>query len=310
MKNNRLTVVLGIASALAMTLAACSSGSSTSTESSAAASAAPAASAAAPAASAAAIAVPQQYIDNGINVASDLAYPPMEMTDEAGEPTGFDVELAYAIGDVLGVEVVVEKQEFDTMIPSLQSNKHDMVMSTMNDTAERQKVLSFVDYFQGGMNLLVKKGNPEGITTITDLCGKPTAIQSGTSQRDLLEKVSAEQCNGNDIQISEFPADTDAQNAVRAGKVVADVTDAPVAVYTATTAGGGEYFEVVQDPAYPNGYESALVGVGILKENTELVEAVRQALTVLLENGTYQTLLEKYGLAPYAVSEITVNGGM
>ncbi len=308
MRKNRLTVALGIASALAMTLAACSSGSSTSTESSAAAPSAPAASAA-PAGSAAAIAVPQQYLDNGINVASDLAYPPMEMTNEAGEPTGFDIDLAYAIGQVLGVNVVVEKQEFDTMIPSLQSNKHDMVMSTMNDTAERQKVLSFVDYFQGGMNLLVKKGNPEGITTITDLCGKPTAIQSGTSQRALLEKISAEQCNGNDIQISEFPSDTDAQNAVRAGKVIADVTDAPVAVYTATTAGGGEYFEVVQDPAFPNGYESALVGVGILKDNAELIEAVRQALTILLENGTYQTLLEKYDLAPYAVSEITVNGG-
>lgn len=307
MRKTRTTALLGVISAVALSLAACSSSSSSSAPASAAPAATTAASAAASAA--AGIAVPQQYLDKGINVASDLAYPPMDAVDDAGNPTGFDIELAQAIGQVLGVNVVVEKQEFDAMIPSLQANKHDMVMSTMNDTAERQKTLAFVDYFQGGMNLLVKKGNPEGIKTITDLCGKKVAIQSGTTQGDLLAAASKDCTDGKTIEVSEFPSDTDAQNAVRAGKVVADVTDAPVAVYTATTAGDGNYFEVVNDPAFPNGYESALVGIGILKENTELVNAVQAAVNTLMQNGTYKALLDKYALSAYAIPEATVNGG-
>lgn len=306
MRKNRLTALIGVAGAMALALAGCSSGSSE-TAASATASAPAAATAAA---SAPMLTLPQEYVDKGyVSVASDLAYPPLDMTDADGNPTGFDVELAYAMGDLFGVEFRVEKQEFDAMIPALQSGKRDIIMSTMTDNAERQKVLSFVDYYQGGFNLLVKKGNPEGITTILDLCGKNVGIQSGTSQRSLIEDTAKQCANGETIEISEFPSDVDAQNAVRAGKVVADVTDAPVAVYTAQTAGNGEYFEVVQDPEFPSGYDAAPVGVGILKENTALVEAIQAALTELLNNGTYQQLLDKYGLSAYGVTEITVNAG-
>lgn len=306
MRKNRLTALIGVAGAMALALAGCSSGSSE-TAASAAASAPAATAASAPAS---ALALPQEYVDKGyVSVASDLAYPPLDMTDENGNPTGFDIDLAYAMGDLFGVEFRVEKQEFDAMIPALQSGKRDIIMSTMTDNAERQKVLSFVDYYQGGFKLLVAKGNPEGITTILDLCGKNVGIQSGTSQRSLIEETAKQCPDGQTIEISEFPSDVDAQNAVRAGKVVADVTDAPVAVYTAQTAGNGEYFEVVEDPEFPSGYDSAPVGVGILKENTALVEAIQAALTELLNNGTYQALLDQYGLSPYAVSEITVNAG-
>ena len=308
MRKTRLTALVGIAGALTLALAGCSS--STAETAATAAASAPAAASAAASAPAAMLTLPQEYIDKGyVSVASDLAYPPLDMTDENGNPTGFDIDLAYAMGDLFGVEFRVEKQEFDAMIPALQSGKRDIIMSTMTDNAERQKVLSFVDYYQGGFNLLVKKGNPEGITTILDLCGKNVGIQSGTSQRSLIEETAKQCANGETIEISEFPSDVDAQNAVRAGKVVADVTDAPVAVYTAQTAGNGEYFEVVQDPEFPSGYDAAPVGVGILKENTALVEAIQAALTELLNNGTYQALLDQYGLSAYAVSEITVNAG-
>ena len=95
--------------------------------------------------SAAAALLPDSYKTNGINVGSDIPYAPMEMFDAKNNPIGFDVDLANAIGAKLGVKILFQKQAFDTIIPSLQAAKHDIAMSSLSDTLDRQKVLDFVD---------------------------------------------------------------------------------------------------------------------------------------------------------------------
>ena len=254
---------------------------------------------------AAAALLPEQYKD-GVSVASDIPYAPMEFFDENDNPTGFDYDLSQSIAAKLGVAFSFNDQDWDGIIPSLQSGTHDIIMSGMNDTVERQKVLDFVDYFSAGFAVIVAKGNPEGVNSFADLCGKTVAIQTATAQIDLINAVNPS-C-ADKIEVLEFPSDGDAQNAIRAGKAVAGVNDGQVAAYTAQTAGEGEYFELVAPADAPEGYTSVLTGIGVLKANSGLTSAIQAALQSLINDGTYTALLEKWNLAAFAVSEATING--
>lgn len=288
----------------AVTLTACGGTASGQQASSAAGMAATPTSSAA--ASAAAL-LPKSFRDKGfIDVASDIPYPPMEILAADGTVSGLDYDLSQALGKVLGVEVRFNKQAWDSIIPSLQAGRHDIIMSGMNDTKEREKTLDFVDYFHAGMAIMVKKGNPDGIKTLLDLCGKTVAVETSTVQGDLV-KAASKTCPSGAITVLELPKDADAQTAVRAGKATADVLDAAVAAYSAQTAGAGQYFEVVVDPKNPNGYSPIFTGIGVLKANAGLSAALKAALQVLVDDGTYKQIFDKYALGSYAVTTVALN---
>ncbi|GEP25931.1 ABC transporter substrate-binding protein [Cryobacterium levicorallinum] len=261
---------------------------------------------------AAAAALPESIKSAGIiRAASDIPYPPMEMYDVEQNITGFDHDLAAALGVKLGVRFELQKQSFATAIPSLQAGKNDVIMSGMNDTKERQGTLDFVDYFHAGFSILVLAGNPENITGVLDLCGKEVAVPKATVQADILRGYD-EECTAagpGPVIISELPGETEVQTAVRSGRAVAEVVDSAVAAYTAQTAGDGEMFEVVTDEANPNGYSPVYSGIGILKENSELSEAIRLALVATIADGTYAEILAKYDLTNYGLDEAGFNLG-
>jgi polar amino acid transport system substrate-binding protein len=255
--------------------------------------------------------LPQAILTAGkVRVACDIPYPPWEMYTAPGsnQLTGIDYDIAQAIGAKLGIPFVFQQTVFDSIIPALQAGKVDTVFSAMYDNATREKVLDFVDYAKDGTALLVKKGNPDHVTGLTSLAGKTVAVESGTTQLLLAQKVQAGyKAHGLNMTILQFPKDSDAQLAVQAGKAVCDVTDGPGAVYVAKTAGGGNTFEVVQDPTAPNGYDPQTIGAGVVKSNTGLRDAMAKALQALINDGTYKKILDSYGEASVAVSAVTIN---
>jgi polar amino acid transport system substrate-binding protein len=176
-------------------------------------------------------------------------------------------------------------------------------MASMADLPEREREVDFVNYFRSGLGILVKEGNPEGIGALEDLCGKTVAMQKGTGQVDLVTRQS-EKCD-QEIEIRTFPAETDAQLQVRTGRATADVTDYPVAVYTAETAGRGDEFEVAETPQYA----TTLYGIAVSKDDTRLRDSVKEALEQLISDGTYEELLNKWDLGDLAIDEVTINGG-
>ena len=261
---------------------------------------------------AAAASLPERYKAAGvIKVASDIPYPPMEMFDENQQLTGLDYDLAQALGAKLGVKLELQTQAFDSIIPSLQSGKNDIIMSGMNDTAERQETLDFVDYFHAGFSILVPEGNPQNITTALDLCDRDVAVQKATVQAEILRSYDR-QCTdkgSSPIRVAELPLETDVQTAVRSGKAAADVVDSAVAAYAAKTAGDGKIFDVVKDPANPAGYNPVYTGIGVLKKDAQLSKALLTALQALIADGTYDTILAKYDLSDYTVKESGLNLG-
>ena len=298
----QIAASIGIVATL--TLSACSGGGNTT-------STAPAPKAGASDATAVA-ALPAKYKTAGvIKVASDIPFPPMEMFDSNQNLTGFDYDLAQAIGAKLGVRMELQTQAFDSIIPSLQSGKHDIIMSGMNDTAERQKTLDFVDYFHAGFSILVLAGNPNKITTVLDLCGRNVAVQKATVQADILHGYDAK-CTAKGsgpMKIAELPLETDVQTAVRSGRAIADVVDSAVASYAAQTAGDGKMFAVIRDSANPAGYNPVFTGIGVLKKDSQLSKALLLALKSVVADGGYQKILKKYTLTDYAVDKAGINLG-
>ncbi len=117
-----------------------------------------------------------------LTVGMELAYPPFEMTDTAGKPSGVSVELAQELGKALGRKVVIENTAFDGLIPALKTGKIDLIISSMTANEERAKSIDFSDaYLSTGLCLLVKKGsNVAGIKDL-DLPGRTVAVKKGTT---------------------------------------------------------------------------------------------------------------------------------
>jgi polar amino acid transport system substrate-binding protein len=259
---------------------------------------------------AAAALLPESARKNGLSVGSEIPYAPMEFYGANHKPAGFEVDLVAAIAEKLGIQIRFEEQSFDAIIPALQAGKHDLAVSSMSDTLDRQKVLDFVDYFQGGASLIVNKGNPKQITGLSGLCGQKVAAESASWEIDVLASASADcKAAGKPAIITvAAPSDADAQTALRAGNVAAYLSDSQAAAYSAKIAGEGKYFDLLVDKKFPTGYESGLIGVGILKSNSQVRDAVAASLKSLFADGTYQSLLAKWNLTSFAVTSPTING--
>ncbi|MFC5724801.1 ABC transporter substrate-binding protein [Streptomyces gamaensis] len=249
-----------------------------------------------------------------IKVGSDIAYPPVEFRKE-GKVIGLDPDLADAMGKQLGVRFEFNNSTFDSLLAGLRSKRYDVAMSAMTDNKDRQngvdpstnkKVgegVDFVDYFQAGVSIYTVKGKSEGIKGWPDLCGKKVVVQRGTVSDDLTKKQS-EKCGDNKISIEAFEDDIQAQTRLRGGGADAGASDFPVAAYAVKTSGGGNDFELVGDQV-----QAAPYGIALPKEQTQLRDALKEALDAIIKNGEYQKILNKWGVADGALKEARVNGG-
>ena len=246
---------------------------------------------------------------NNLRVASDIPYPPWEYYDPATSknPAGFDYDLSQAIGAKIGIPTSFNETPFDSIILSIKGGKNDMIMSDMYDNAEREaQGITFVDYAYDGTSVLVKKGNPMGVTNLDSLAGKTVACESGTTQQAFLQKLNKTFAGSGKtaMTILALPNQPAALLAVTSGRAVGDLTDHSTASYIAKTTNSGNTFEVVADPAAPEGYDPQLVGIGIVSTNTQLIDTVQKALQALIDEGAYQKMVATYGLIPVKASEI------
>lgn len=263
-------------------------------------------------------ALPKKIQDAGvIKVGSDINYPPVEFKKN-GKVMGIDPDIADALGKALGVKFEFNNATFDTLLSGLRSKRYDIAMSAMTDNKGRQQGIDpdtgkkagqgvdFVDYLTAGVSIYTKKGDTKGIKTWDDLCGKKIVVQRGTVSHDLA-KSQSKKCEKDDkkkISIEAFANDTEAQTRLRGGGAAAGSSDFPVAAYAVKTSGGGKDFELVGDQV-----EAAPYGIAVSKENTELREALKQALALIIANGEYDKIAEKWGVKEGAVTKAIINGG-
>jgi polar amino acid transport system substrate-binding protein len=240
-----------------------------------------------------------------VRVASGVSFPPMEYFDTDNKTViGFDADLGKALGEVLGVEFDFHNTNFDGIIGGLKAGRYDLGLTSMIDKKERQAEVDFVDYLKSGVTFLTLKGNPDGLTTQSDLCGKTVAVEKGATGDLVADDITA-QCKKDGkpaVDKKPFPDQASAVQALQSGR--ADAVLALDLTLAYNVKQSPDAFEV---PAKPFGLLP--VGIPVPKDDTALRDAVQAALKKVQENGTYDKLLAKWNLTDQALTGAPINTG-
>lgn len=277
----KITALL-LGAVMALSLAACGGSASSAAASSAASS--EAASSEAASSEAAASETTETAALTTVNagkltMSTNAAFPPYEMTTDAGEFEGVDVEIAGAIADKLGLELQIDDMDFDAALLAAQQGKSDMVMAGVTVNDERKQVMDFSDTYASGVQVVIVKEGSE-IATVDDLAGHMIGTQRGTTGY-----IYCSDDFGED-SVTAYDNGLTAVQALNNGQVDCVVIDsAPAKEFVAANEG-----LVILDTEYAvEDY-----AIGMAKGNTALVEAVNGALAELKADGTIDAILAKY----------------
>ncbi|MEO6972538.1 MAG: ABC transporter substrate-binding protein [Rhodoferax sp.] len=220
---------------------------------------------------------------------------------------GAIVDLAAAMSKQMGRTISFKAIPFAGLLPAMQAKHIDITFTMMNDTPEREKVVDFVDFFNLGTMLLIKKGNPEHVESLETMCGKTVSTVQGSTQILLVNEMSAKCSAAGKPEIAnlQYAQPSDARLQVQTGRVAAFLGNSPVMVYLAKTAGDGTIFDVVKG----HEYQPVPLGIAVSKTNQPLRDALQKSLNALIADGSYRKILEKHGVEDGAVTSATINGG-
>jgi polar amino acid transport system substrate-binding protein len=248
-----------------------------------------------------------------LTVCSDTSYPPQESLDSSNKAVGSDIDLATEIAKRMNLTLSVKSTVFDSIIPALQGSNCDIIISAQTITKERQAAVDMIPYFAAGQSFVVLKGNPQNINTVEDLCGKTVAAEKGTIEADHVTGAGSGYDATNSlnatctakgkaaITLQVFDADTAALAALQASTVAAHFTDEPVAGFEVVNGNGA--FQLVPAMTLERGAE----GISVLKTNNPLRDAVKKALLDMISDGTYNTILTKWGVQSGEITAADVN---
>jgi polar amino acid transport system substrate-binding protein len=248
--------------------------------------------------------VPSDIAEAGVlTVVTDPTYAPMEFTDDKGAIIGLDPDLATAVAHKMGLKVKLGKGDFNGIIAGIQAGRYDASWASFSVTPDREKSVDMTSYINSGTSVLVKKGNPDKVAKVTDLCGTTVAAQTGNtavlSTLPAFQKTCAKEGLGK-IKELVLPSQDNVNQAVSTGRAGALLAD------SALTA----YYAQVQPDAFTQVdsifVEPALLGA-ITTKGSGLAEAISAAVDALIADGTYDEIVEAWGLGVAAIDDSAVN---
>ncbi|PZG19548.1 ABC transporter substrate-binding protein [Nonomuraea aridisoli] len=249
--------------------------------------------------------LPADIRSEGLKMTTSLGYPPMNMIGSDGTTAiGLDPSLGRALARKLGVPLHITDEEFNSQIPGIITGRYDILMSSVTDTAERRTKVTFVDYLNAGAGMVIAKGNPDGIKTPADLCGRTVSVVDNGSSLALAEETHAtcEKNGEKGLDILKFAGDQEALLQVTNGRAQANITDYVVAAYKAADP-------KTETEALPIDGTEALWGIALRPDNKALIDAVHDALAALIDSGEYGKILAAWGLEELAIEAPVINGG-
>ncbi|MET4901182.1 ABC transporter substrate-binding protein [Paenarthrobacter sp. CC6] len=248
--------------------------------------------------------LPQAIKDAGkLRIGLSPDFPPMEFRDSDKKLAGVDIDLQQKLGEVLGVQIEVVESPFDQLINSVQTGRVDMVMSGISDTVERQKTADFVDYFKSKGSLYTAGSRVGEFTKQSDICGKKLAVSGKTDYFEQVKTLSKTVCTDKGLpELGILPTDSGAAARLQIDQGRVDLA-----------AQGGEnlaYFEKTE----PGKYAAVLdplpakpFGILVMKGETQLANAIKDAFTKIIDSGDYQKILDKWGVG-YGAMTPEING--
>jgi octopine/nopaline transport system substrate-binding protein len=243
-----------------------------------------------------------------IKIGTEGAYPPWNSKDESGKLIGFEVELAYTLCRYIGEQCTIVEQDWDGMIPALIMRKFDAIMAGMSITAERQKAISFSQgYADEVASLAVMKGSslegldtPAGInltkpnsdakkalkTLTAALAGKTVCVQTATIHQNFLDSGDVGKVN-----VRTYKTQDEVNLDLAAGRC--DAALAAAVAFSDYAEKSGKPV-VLTGPTFSGGAFGNGVGVGIRKDDTELLKKFNRAIDQARKNGDISRIATKW----------------
>ena len=220
-----------------------------------------------------------------LTMSTNASFPPYEMVADDGSFEGIDIEVAGAIAQKLGLELQVDDMGFDAALQAAQTGKSDMVMAGVTVTEERQAVMDFSNSYANGVQVvIVKEGSP--IQTVDDLANaNMIGCQMGTTGYIYCSDTPENGGFGED-HVTPYDDGAAAVQALMNGQIDAVVIDnMPAQEYVAANPG----LKILDGEFTNEDY-----AIGVAKGNTALLDAINGALEELTNDGTIQSIVDKY----------------
>ncbi|POZ61597.1 ABC transporter substrate-binding protein [Chromobacterium alticapitis] len=218
----------------------------------------------------------------------DLNYPPFSKQGADGKPQGFDIDMANALCKEMKVTCQIVPQDWDGLIPALNANKFDAIISSMQITAERQKAVDFTNkYYNIASRLVAKDGVKVDANSFK---GKKIGVLRASTQ----EKFAKDFWGKNGATIVPYAKSPESFLDLKSGRVDAVFVDGAV--------GEGEFLKTPQGKGYafvgPNyadvKYFGLGAGVAVKKGNKALLDRLNKAIEATRKDGSYKKVQDKY----------------
>ena len=224
-----------------------------------------------------------------VRVGVEGAYPPFSYVKPDGELAGFDIDIAWALGEAMGVEVTLVPQDWDGIIPALLARKYDAIIASMSITEERKKKVAFTNkYYNTPAKFVCKKGTISNFSREA-IKGKNIGVQRATiHDRYLTDNY------GKDVNIKRYGTQDEAYLDLVAGRV-----DLLLADSVALSDGflkkpeGKDYQFIGPDLNDPRWFGEG-TGIAIRKQDKDLVKMFNAAIDKIRADGTYKKIQDKY----------------
>lgn len=224
-----------------------------------------------------------------VRIGVEGAYPPFSYVEPDGTLAGFDIDIAKALGEAMGAEVVLVAQDWDGIIPALLAKKYDAIIASMSITEERKKKVAFSNkYYNTPAKFVCKKGSIAEFSKDA-LKGKRVGVQRATiHDRYLTDNY------GDTVEVKRYGSQDEAYLDLTAGRV-----DMLLADSIALSDGflkkeeGKDYQFIGPDLSDPKWF-GAGAGIAIRKADTDLAEKFNKAIDTIRANGVYKKIQDKY----------------
>ncbi|MCK6209364.1 ABC transporter substrate-binding protein [Georgenia sp. EYE_87] len=230
--------------------------------------------------------------DGTLTVGDNLQYAPAEFLGgpDGQTPTGYDVDLAEALGRVLGAEVEVKHAEFASIIPAI-GTQYEAGIASISINAERLEQVNMIAYISAGSTFSVQAGNPRDLDP-ADLCGTTMGVQTGTIQDEDADALSAActDAGSEPVEVLRYSSQADVTTNLVGGKIDVMYADSPVGQYAALQTGG--QVEQLGDVT-----DAAPQGIAVAKDDAELTAALQAAMQRLMDEGVWTDILDTWGVS-------------
>ena len=235
------------------------------------------------------------------------SFPPYEIVTGT-KLTGASADLTDAIGEVLGVKIEHESVSgLPAILAGINSGRYQFAFGPIGDFKSREEANDFVDWVQEFVVFAVQKGNPKGITSLDTACGQRIAVMAGGSAEKVIQ-VQAEKCKTDGksaIEVQSFTDQPSSILAVRSKRSDAFFSSQAPLTYFVSQANGQL---VLTGVGQKNGFEDLYQGA-VVPKGSPLGPVLKDAVKLLMDNGTYAAIMKKWGLENNMIKEPGLNLG-